>query len=312
MLPVLGRLDCLVCPRCHGRLTAEVATLACERCDLQFRTNSFGYLEFVLERLLFQIDSTTDDYGHVQELGGARFFDQFLWPYVTQEEVRRVLDVGTGIGTGVSRLARAGYEAYGIDLPNLCRFWAKAGNDPQGFVCCESSQMPFPDGYFDLVYSLGVIEHVGTEIGHCTLSPTYWESRFKYARELIRVAKPSGRILISCPNKSFPIDIQHGPTDRLSPRSAFRELIWKKTKINIHPTWGNNHLLSYSETMNLFRRAGAKSFRPVALEGFLGLSSLRSGYLKSLRRLVELYLKNLPQTLRSTFLNPYMLIEIRR
>lgn len=132
-------------------------------------------------------------------------------------------------------LIEEGYNAYGIDLPVLSKFWVQAGNDPQHFFCCEATHLPFADSFFDVVYSLDVIEHIGTETGHCTLSDNYWEVRQQYVDEILRVTKSGGRVIIAAPNKSFPINIQNGPRDNLSPKNGIRSYICERTRMNIHP-----------------------------------------------------------------------------
>lgn len=152
-------------------------------------------------------------------------------------------------------LLEDGHDAYGIDLPHLSKYWARNGNDPRRFFCCDAARLPFPDDSFDVVYSTGVVEHIGTKLGHCSLSSNYVTVRQSYANEILRVTKPNGRILIACPNKAFPIDIQHGACDAAAPMTLvnrLRQYIFDKTRINIHPSWGEYHLLSYSETKKLF------------------------------------------------------------
>lgn len=152
-----------------------------------------------------------------------------------------------------------------------------------------------------------MIEHIGTVDGHAMLSSNYEEARQAYANEIIRVTKPGGRILVACPNKSFPIDIQHGCKGRI------RGYIYKRTGLNIHQIWGKYHLLSYAETRNLFcLQGGAHSFKPLPLKGYLGFGRFESGFLKPFAQLAKLYMNNLPNFLRPTFANPYILVEIRK
>ena len=245
-------LQVLCCPCCHSALIEEKGKLLCTVCDSLFSTNKYGFIEFILDKTICEIDTTTEDHSKIQEFCGVRVFNEYIKPLMIQEPFRRVLDVGCGVGKGISMLIDEGYEAYGIDLPSLCKFWVRVSNKPQHFFCCNSTKLPFPSDFFDFVYSLGVIEHIGTEIGQATLSKYYWNVRQQYANEILRVTKPNGRILIACPNKSFPIDIQHGPGDNLSPKGKIRNYIYKRCRINIHTIWGRNHLLTYSETKRLF------------------------------------------------------------
>jgi SAM-dependent methyltransferase len=262
------------------------------------------------ERSFYNIYSTTEEYAAIQESCGNRIYEDFLKSYFAQESFNNVLDVGCGLGRGISQLIKEGYNAYGIDLPQLSKFWKKEQNDSNHFFCCDAGQLPFPDDFFDIVYSLGVIEHIGTKIGHCTLSSNYRELRQQFVSEILRVTKPLGRILISCPNKHFPFDIQHGPTDNLSPKNRFRSFIFAKTGINVHPIWGKYHLLSYSEVKHLFcKDGGARYFEPISLKGYFAFERFRFKFFKSL---AELYIHHIPRAWLSSFLNPYVLVQIRK
>lgn len=303
----------LACPSCHEHFVDTGGKLRCRRCNLLFSRNKDGFVELALDKSIYEIDTTNEEYARIQESCGVRNYDQYLKPLLLREPFKRVLDVGCGIGKGISMLIEEGYNAYGIDLPVLSKFWAQVGNDPQHFFCCEATHLPFADSFFDVVYSLGVIEHIGTETGHCTLSDNYWEVRQQYADEILRVTKSGGRVVIAAPNKSFPIDIQHGPRDSVAPRSRIRSYICERTRMNIHPIWGIYHLLSYSETKKLFcHNGGARAFKPLPLKGYFGFSRFEFRFLKPFARLATVYINNLPKFLRASFLNPYMLVQIRK
>lgn len=63
-------------------------------------------------------------------------------PYLQKELFSTVLDMGCGIGKGISRLRKLGFEAYGIDLPDLSPFWSKYGNDPKAFFAVMPISFP--------------------------------------------------------------------------------------------------------------------------------------------------------------------------
>jgi len=304
----LSIIEVLVCPNCFGHLKEDLEkALKCQSCGFLFHVNPFGYYDLLLNNSIWQIDSTTVEYAHIQEAVGLRFYNEFLRPLLLVEPFERVLDAGCGMGVGISELARAGYEAYGIDLPHLSRFWSHADNPPKNFFCCDAIQLPFRTDYFDVVYSLGVIEHIGTIDGNEELIEDYWNARTAYADSLLRVTRPGGRIFISCPNKSFPLDIQHPARGRIG------KSIYKKLGVNVHRTWGKYHLLSYAEVRWLFcDRGTARSFKPLPLKGYFSFSGFGYGFLKPLKGIVTFYINNLTRFLRSSFLNPYMLVQIRK
>ena len=295
----------LICVCCGASLHG---TLTCDKCSQAYGKNPYGYLEMLKEP--WNHVEAPEDYVVDQEHTGLRVFQEYLLPLLTKEAARTVLDVGCGMGQGIRQLDLRGSEAYGVDLPCYSPFWQQAGHDPTRFLCADGCSLPFADNFFDVVYSLGVIEHIGTVLGHCTLRPDYWEKRRAYAEELLRVTKPDGRIIVACPNKTFPVDVQHGPTDALSPKAPIRSLIARKTGLTLHKTWGEHHLLSYSETRRLFR-AGS-NFRSLPLRGYFGFGKFEYGWLKPFAALAKWYVNSLPETLRASPLNPYMLVEIRK
>ncbi|MBE0665018.1 MAG: class I SAM-dependent methyltransferase [Candidatus Aminicenantes bacterium] len=306
----------MICPKCQRQLLEKAGELSCPFCRRPFSRNPFGYLDFTLEAQLRKTKSTSEEYAAEQISSTRRFYQEYLKPWVDREKTERILDVGCGLGMGVAFLCRDGYEAYGIDLPHLAGFWARENRDPRHFINGDGSHTPFPDGYFDAVVTLGTIEHIGTISGHNTLAAGYRAVRNSFAAELLRVTKPGGRILISCPNKSFPVDIHHQPTDENSTEKAEnrRQAIFDRTGLNLHLPFGRYHLLSFREIKKTFcRDNGAQAIRSLSARSYFAYK--RTGSLKMLKQfksLISLYMEHLPGPLRSTFLNPFLIVEVRR
>jgi SAM-dependent methyltransferase len=254
-----------------------------------------------------------EDYAHRQKVAGDRVFNHYLKPLFEREPFETVLEVGCGVGTIVNLFAKAGADAYGIDLPLLSSIWAGEGNDRRRFVSGDATNLPFSDNYFDVVYSMGVIEHIGTAIGHCTLASGYEAKRSQFARELVRVTKPGGRIVVSCPNKSFPIDILHGPRDEVGPPYRLRSFLFDHTGLNIHKTWGKYHLPSYKEIKTLFcKEAGASEFECLPLRGYFGFGIFAGTLLRPFTSLAKGFVNNIPRPMLATLFNPYVMVQIRK
>ena len=91
---------------------------------------------------------------------------------------QNILEVGSGVGDGTATLVRVFPDAHvtGADLSEVMVETAKATNPGPEYVVADAAKLPFPDDTFDLVAQLNV--------------PFY-------PRELKRVVKPDGHILVA-------------------------------------------------------------------------------------------------------------------
>lgn len=71
----------------------------------------------------------------------------------------KVIDAGCGTGATVLGLRQAGFDAYGIDFAEETVATAKSLFPDINIRVADVRTMPFDDGYFDGVWSIGVIEH---------------------------------------------------------------------------------------------------------------------------------------------------------
>lgn len=105
----------------------------------------------------------------------------------------RILDNGCGLGTYLNALAPFSSQRFGLEV-ELERA-VKALPAANGIAQAAGERLPFANNTFDLILSNEVIEHVQDDA--------------LYAAEMVRVAKPGGRILLFCPNRWYPVE-QHG------------------------------------------------------------------------------------------------------
>ncbi|MDA8121147.1 MAG: methyltransferase domain-containing protein [Deltaproteobacteria bacterium] len=76
---------------------------------------------------------------------------------------KRVLDVGCGNGYVLERYAREGAEVFGVDITetavDLCRKRFALSGQKGDFRVADAESLPFGDGSFDCVCSMGVLHH---------------------------------------------------------------------------------------------------------------------------------------------------------
>ncbi|NEX95174.1 class I SAM-dependent methyltransferase [Caulobacter sp. 17J65-9] len=99
--------------------------------------------------------------------------------------VKRVLEIGGG-RSGLAAMLYPDAEVFTVDIdPEL----AGQSLADTVFVCGDARRLPFPDGFFDAVTLLDVLEHVPEDD--------------RAAAEALRVVRPGGAILVSTPNHTW-------------------------------------------------------------------------------------------------------------
>jgi len=104
----------------------------------------------------------------------------------------KILDIGCGAGVMVREIANRGYEVFGMDYSydmikkakGVCGVNAELNIK---FLQGDIESLPFKDSVFDMVSCLGVI--------------TYLKSEEKALREMSRIIRPDGILILSILNK---------------------------------------------------------------------------------------------------------------
>ncbi|MBP6021203.1 MAG: methyltransferase domain-containing protein [Candidatus Methanomethylophilaceae archaeon] len=98
---------------------------------------------------------------------------------------QRALDIGCGNGKTVLALIAAGAEAVGLDFSeNAIAYCRGAFGDRAEFVNSTCTELPFPDGSFDIVTMVHILEHLDGD------------DLTKAVAEAERVTAAGGRILV--------------------------------------------------------------------------------------------------------------------
>lgn len=299
--------EALRCPQCQGVLGSTNGELRCQH-GHTYRSAEAGYLELAPPgSIALSADTTSADYAEIQLGGGERVVREYLLPWLAGFGATRVLDAGCGLGVELEAMTASGLDGWGVDMASVAKHWREQGRNPERFFVADVGALPFRDGLFDAVVTLGVIEHVGTTTGHLTLAPDYRRARQRFVDEMVRVTRPGGRVLVAAPNKSFPIDLQHGPNDPAT-YARRRTRIFQRYGVNLHPVLGPYHLVTYRD---LRTWAGGRPVRALPLAGYFEFSALnRPGLPAALKTAARAWVERMPASLRRSPLNPYVLAEI--
>ena len=104
----------------------------------------------------------------------------------------RVLDAACGEGYGsylLKKWGAASVDGIDIDEKTIKRAKALFKLENVNFLCSDVEELPFEDHYFDVIVSFETIEHLS--------NPE------KFLKEIHRVLKPGGVIIVSCPNDPY-------------------------------------------------------------------------------------------------------------
>jgi pseudaminic acid biosynthesis-associated methylase len=99
----------------------------------------------------------TRNYGLTRTELNRRFLDNL-------DRSMRILEVGSNVGNQLVCLQRMGFEClYGIELQSYAVEIAKSKSKNINLIKGEASDIPFKDGFFDMVFTSGVLIHIAPE-----------------------------------------------------------------------------------------------------------------------------------------------------
>lgn len=204
--------------------------------------------------------------------GSREFFDAieahryavepFIPPFAQFErwEGKRMLEIGCGAGTDHLQFARAGADAWAIDMSGrsagLTRQRLRTfGLRDDRVLIGDAENLPFPSDTFDLVYSWGVLHH----------SP----DTPRTVREVHRVLRPGGEIRIMFYHRFSLVSLQFYLKFGLLRGRPFRSI---DEIMAAHQESPGTKVYSYTEVRRMFA-----AFSDVTVRAVLTPYDLRSG-----------------------------------
>lgn len=127
---------------------------------------------------------TNEAYAEFLANWDAAFYAKYADALRPERPGGRVLDVGCGVGQVIGRLSADGIEAHGVEVsePSVERARKVCPN----VQLYDGRRLPYPDAWFASVGTLNVLEHVDEPEAFLT--------------EMVRVAEPGARVVVSSPN----------------------------------------------------------------------------------------------------------------
>lgn len=149
---------------------------------------------------------------HCDKYEMVNFFRKWL------PEHQPILEAGCGSGRWVGWFIKEGWQATGIDWSEACCARARELIPQARFLAGDLRDMPFADGEFGAIVSLGAVEHSA-------------EGPFRSIKEFYRVLRPGGIAIITVPYFGLVRRMRYiicKPVMLLSHISYVRDLFGKK------------------------------------------------------------------------------------
>ena len=296
--------DLLVCPRCRGELVQESPGWTCRACPATYGFEE-GTPNFIVgERFPDADKSVLLAY---EERANRACAEQYYVPVIaglTAGRDRgkvRVVSVGCGSGVDVEVLTEAGFDAIGFDCGYRNEAWPRRHHCADRFLLANGLHAPFENESFDVALTGCVFPHVGVVGDSYTVAPTYRADRLQLAREMTRIVRPGGHLLLASPNRSFPFDLFH--------RHDYQRRIPRPTRRD------DPFLLSLADYAELFREgAGCRVVEAVPTRGYWGFVNMGATWPTWLLRAVLRTWFGLVDArgLRASVVAPWMCVHVTR
>jgi len=141
------------------------------------------YAEYLLKKTKNDYNLIAEDFSRTRERiwPEMRFlFDDYLFPG------DKILDIGCGNGRFLELFKEKGVNYFGIDSSEKLIEIARKLDPKANFQVADALNLPFPNNFFDKVYSIAVLHHIPSE-----------EFRLQFLKEARRVLKQEGLFILT-------------------------------------------------------------------------------------------------------------------
>ena len=140
------------------------------------------YAEYLIRKTKQDYNSIADDFSRTRK---------FQWPELnflgdSINEGEKILDLGCGNGRLLEILKFKKIDYLGIDFSGKLIEIAQKNYPEHKFQIADALNLPFPENYFDKIYSIAVFHHIPSE-----------EFQLKFLKEAKRVLKPEGILILT-------------------------------------------------------------------------------------------------------------------
>jgi ubiquinone/menaquinone biosynthesis C-methylase UbiE len=142
-----------------------------------------------LEYAKFILEKTKENYNLIaKEFSATRkeIWEELKFLFNDLKEGEKVLDLGCGDGRWYKVFKDKKVDYFGIDNSEKLIEIAKENFPEAKFFVGDALNLPFPDNFFDRVYSIAVLHHIPSEV-----------LRMKFLNEAKRVLKPQGKLVLT-------------------------------------------------------------------------------------------------------------------
>lgn len=140
------------------------------------------YAKYLLERTQKDYNLIAEDYSRTR--GKVWEELKFLKEYVISRE--KILDLGCGNGRLYELFEEMSVDYYGVDISEKLIEIAKSRHPKDKFQVADALSLPFPDNFFDKIFSIAVLHHIPSE-----------KLKIQFLKEAKRVLKPNGLLILT-------------------------------------------------------------------------------------------------------------------